>query len=260
MMTTDDARAAYAPLLEELMPLYDELLRSGVPTVRDGYRKVALIAHGWYMRVEPGVEALLVLNSTGLIEEAAPIRRSMIEHVLALRWLAAEGDRAADTLALGHAYDARKRGDAARLAGWRSVDQAQVDGVVAEIEEAGYAEGNNHLLQFAHRARQYGDEHVLPGYLAETARSHPTYESAASYIEHETQAARPNSRDSVWPVPFATTHLLEALICMQSVYEDEPWSAQLAEALGEYRAITDRVRAQDGLPPVDWTTGRVADG
>lgn len=52
------------------------------------------------------------LDTAGYAEEASPIRRSVIEHSLALKWLAAEGNRILDTVARGYASDAKKRGAA----------------------------------------------------------------------------------------------------------------------------------------------------
>lgn len=79
--------------------ILDELLE--VPTTLDGWtfrpthRRITHIAHGWYMRVDRGTNAVLLLDREGMEEEAAPIRRSIIEHVVGLRWLVAEGNQAA---------------------------------------------------------------------------------------------------------------------------------------------------------------------
>jgi hypothetical protein len=119
-MNRDDqgARRGYAPLLKELMVLYPEQANSAPPW-RDGYARAGFLAHGWYMRCHRTVEAVLILGNAGYADEAAPLRRSIIEHVLALRWLAAEGDRILDTIARAHALDTRNRAEAVAAAGWR---------------------------------------------------------------------------------------------------------------------------------------------
>ncbi len=96
-----DARRGYLPLLEELLQLYPKLIRSQ-PMWREGYKEVAYLAHGWYLRCHRGIQAILMLDDAGYAEEASPIRRSVIEHALALRWLAAEGDKILDTVTRWH--------------------------------------------------------------------------------------------------------------------------------------------------------------
>src|SRR5258708_2707914 len=117
-----DARRGYQPLLEELFDLYPRLLR-GEPEVRirTGYRQVSFLAHGWYLRCHRGIESVLLLDAAAHAEEASPIRRSIIEHVVALRWLAAVGDKILDTVARGHARETKRRGDAVAAAKWTSV-------------------------------------------------------------------------------------------------------------------------------------------
>lgn len=58
-------------------------------------------------------------------------------------------------------------------------------------------------------------------------------------------------------MPFCTTHLLEALICVRAVFEPQPWESELESIMKRYQAVTDEVRKQDGLPPVDWVAGVV---
>ena len=124
MSQNHEARRGYEPILQRLLPLFPALMAAGDPgTLREGFRKVPHLAHGWYMRCHRSTQALLTLDGMGYAEEASPIRRSIIEHILALEWLAAEGDKLEDTIALGHAYKAQARADAASDAGWHSVDQ-----------------------------------------------------------------------------------------------------------------------------------------
>lgn len=250
-----NARTGYAPILERLLTLYPAYLASSEKaTVRQGYRRVAHIAHGWYMRCHRGVEALLLLDESGYAEEATGIRRSIIEHVIALKWLASEGDRINDTIARGHAYDAEKRKKAVTDAGWTSVDAAEIAAVIAGIDPDSRDKSGDHLLHFAQRMTKYGDVHTLPGYLAECSRVHPGYESAICYVDLATGGPLRTSRDAVWQVPFAATHLFEAVLCMRELFDPRPWTDELDETGGAYREVTDRVREQDGLPAIDWET------
>ncbi|MFI5588131.1 DUF5677 domain-containing protein [Amycolatopsis sp. NPDC051758] len=251
-----DARAAYAPILERLLTLYPAYIsRSARDTIRPGYRKVAHIAHGWYMRCHRGVEAILLLDDAGYAEEASGIRRSIIEHVVALKWLAAERDHINDTLMRGHARDAERRKDAVTGAGWTSVDPLEIAAVIAGIDLDSRDKSGDHLLHFAQRMTKFGDVHTLPGYLAECSRVHPGYQSAICYVNIPNGGPLPQSRDAVWQVPFAATNLLEAVICIREVFDPPPWGEVLNELGREYREVTDRVREQDGLPAINWSDG-----
>jgi hypothetical protein len=219
-MNIDDhgARRGYAPLLEEVMALYPYLAKSRPPW-RDGYAKVGFLAHGWYLRCHRTVEAVLNLGDAGYADEAAPLRRSIIDHVLALRWLAAEGDKILDTIARAHAFDTKNRADTVTAAEWTSVDVEQLERIVAGIDADTLDRSGDHLLPFAHRLAEYGDQHTRPGYIAESAKSHPTYESAVAYVAVPGGELLWHAREPIWPVPFCTIHLLEALICVREAFE-----------------------------------------
>jgi hypothetical protein len=64
-------------------------------------------------------------------------------------------------------------------------------------------------------------------------------------------------REPIWQVPFATTHLLEALLVMRGVFRPRPWKNELGAILDGYRDVTDAVRVQDGLTPVSWPPVRL---
>ena len=254
---TAGARGAYAPLLAQLFQLYPSVMRRR-PTLRLGYRQVGHLAHGWYLRCHRGVEAILTLDRAGYAEEAAPIRRSVIEHVLALRWLAVEGDAILDTVARAHEYRAKAIAGAVSAAGWTSIALADIEKVIAGIDAENRDRSNDHLIHFVQRLSDYGDEHSMPGYLAECARTHPGYESAVCYVELPSGAPLSESRDALWQVPFSTTHMLEALLALRQAFDPEPWKPELDVFVDSYLAITDEVRRQDGLPPVDWSTGKLS--
>ena len=251
-----DARHGYEPLLRELLPLYPSFYRTA-PRVREGYRRTTHLAHGWYLRCHRGIEAVLELDRKGYVEEASPIRRSIIEHCLALRWLAAEGDAVVDAVSGGHAHSSQQRHDAIEEAAWTSVDLELIKEIVAKADPPDRDRQSDHLLHWKQRLAKYGDKHVTPGYLAETARSHPSLESATCYVAQPSGNLLSASRDSVSPVPFCTVHLLEALFCVREIFDPAPWEEELTSIMGRFQSVTDAVRRQDGLQPVDWSTGTV---
>jgi Family of unknown function (DUF5677) len=249
-----DASRGYAPLLEELQKLYPTLTRNPPPW-REGYKQVGHLAHGWYLRCHRGVEAILRLDQSGYAEEASPIRRSVIEHVLALRWLSVEGDKILDTLAGGHARNAQQILDATKDAGWTSIDFEAIKEIVANANPPDRDRHNDNLLHWNDRLAKYGDKYSTPGYIAETARTHPTYESAICYVELPDGGLLSASRDRIWQVPFCTTHLLEALLAVRDAFDPSPWESELERIIERYRSVTDAVRREDGMPAIDWSTG-----
>lgn len=249
-----DARSRYRPILDRLLGLYAGLAAGGgeVLHVRPGYKRIAHIAHGWYMRVHRGAEAILILDSEGYGEEATGIRRAMIEHVVALRWLAEEGDKILDTVARGHAHHAEKQRNALLTAAWSSIDPREIDEVILSVQAESRDRRNDHMLTFVNRAKEYSDVHAIPGYLAEVARFHPSYESAIAYVELPSGDILMSPSATIPQAPFATTHVLEALMAFRQVFEPAPWEDELFDLVSQYRLVTDQVREQDGLPPVDW--------
>lgn len=171
---------------------------------------------------------------------------------MALRWIAAEGDAVIDTIARSHARNSEKRHDAVSQAGWTSVDLDQVRHDIDEINADAREAGNDSLMHFLHRLKAYGEIHELPGYLAETARCHPAYESAICYSELPNGGALLESRQPVWPVPFATTQLLRALLAVREFFNPVPWEEFLTDVIARYRTVVNDVRRHDGLAPIDW--------
>jgi hypothetical protein len=246
-----DARMGYQTILTDLVGLYPALTHNP-PAWRAGYAGVAHLAHGWFVRCLRSIQAILVLDEGGYSEEASPLRRSVIEHCVALRWLRAKGDTMLDTVARGHAATAEQLREAVSAAGWTSIDVNIFDEVIKEIDPSTRDSHDDYLLNFNRRFQEFGDVHTLPIYRSECAKTHPSYESAASYLDEEGDlTSRP--REYVWQVPFCATHLLEATVCINDIFDPKPWDAVLDPLLDRYCAVTNEVRAQDGLEPIEWS-------
>jgi hypothetical protein len=255
-----DPRAKYRPILDEALLLYPALMnarRDQLPKVRVGYTQVLQYAHGWYMRCHRGITAILTLDEGGYVEEASPLRRSVIEHGVALSWIAVEGDKIVDTIALGHQRSAERRLDAVRTAGWTSLNAQDFIDVLDEIESGAYDKSNNYLLAFAKLLEKYSDPNALPGYLAECGKSHPTYESAMAYVDLPGGGLRSTPREPVPAAPFCTTHLLESLVAVREVFDPKPWREELTDLLERFQRVTDQVRIHDGLKPAEWPELRI---
>jgi hypothetical protein len=236
----------FGRILDELLDLYPavQTLR-----LRDGHKRVAHLAHGWYQRVHRSCEALIGLDNLGYSAEAAPIRRTIIEHAVALRWLAAEGDDVVDVMALEHAHRAKRIQKATKAANWTLVDQDEIQAVIDEIDEKSRDHTKKDFKLFT---MQNEDQGTLAAYLAEVGRSHATYQSAIDYIDVEKQGLRAVSRYEIDDIKMAADHLLEATVCFHSMFEVQVWEDTLEALLPRWRAANDRVRERLGLPAADW--------
>ncbi len=54
-------------------------------------------------------------------------------------------------------------------------------------------------------------------------------------------------------MPFAATHILEAVIAVREAFNPQPWEHQLEDIVKRCQVVTNRVREHDGRPPVDWS-------
>ena len=129
--------------------------------------------------------------------------------------------------------------------------------LIADIDPGSWNAQNDYLLHFTERVTKYADQHTMPGYLAELARTHAGYESAASYIHLDSGTVLMEPKDPIWQVPFATSHLLEALLAVREIFEPKPWEKELEQILERYGAVNNADRQQRGLQPVDWSTGEL---
>jgi hypothetical protein len=212
----------YGPFVVELDTLHSKLVGS---KWRTGYGRVGAIANGWYLRCQRSAEAAGLLEEQGFGGEAAPLRRSIIEHSVALKWLAAEGDGILDTLKRGHASAASGILDAWDKAGWEGIDVAYLSKMIEELREADRS--NDLYLNFQPRAEKYGDASDLPPYRTEAGLSHPTYESAMAYWDDDEKTNVDRARPTVNTWRLCTIYLLNALQSFASTLEADSISAAL---------------------------------
>jgi hypothetical protein len=197
------------------------------------------------MRVRRGVEAVLSLEEAGLAGEAAPIRRSIIEHVVALKWLATEGGSIVDTVKRGHKYGAEKLRDALDAAKRTTADFAEYASVLAELEEVDPSHDN--LLHFINRVRAYGVPDDVHQWYAETALGHPSYESAIAYWELPAMKPLSNA-PAVDQMGFCMGWLLTATLVFRDIFDPQLWEKEVNELTKRARAIDIRFRTASGMP------------
>jgi hypothetical protein len=229
------------PLVEELLDLYRQ---AETLTWKPRYIRVQQFAHGWYMRVRRGVEAVLELEAAGYAAEAGPIRRSIIEHVVALKWLGTEGDQMLDTAKRGHLHGIDKLRKSIVAADWKSVDLGEFDKAMDDLQDADPSHDN--MLHFVNRARAYGIPDDVPQWYAETAISHPCYESAIAYwdLSNKTPIEEPVSVDQMG---FCLSWLLTATLVFRDLFEPSIWRAEVDEITRKGRAIDEAYRRSVGM-------------
>jgi hypothetical protein len=192
---------------------------------------VFTVGYGWYMRVRRTADAGRLLSDAGLDHEAAPLIRSMIEHAVALLWLADARDDAVTVLRRLHQHWAGNVKTALNTTSGWTVDPAMLDVfLAADIPTT----SQDRLAAFKHRCEHYGHQNLYVAWLSETQESHPTLLTANAYVA-ELDVDRGVLRDAARrnnAVLRATPLLLIATDTMNSILPGEPWTAALGE-LGE---------------------------
>ena len=224
----------YADVLNHLGQLYPhpaELQLKGT------HRRIAHLAHGWYMRTHRGIEAVLLLREEGYAAESWPIRRSVLEHVVALKWLAAEGNVVADVVRRANAVSAERRKRAASQAGWRSASLPIFEDVIADKAATEEFKRFDELHNFAPRCARYGTANDLASYMIETAHSHPDWDTASAYFDEPSTMLlepKPIDRDDEG---WCAMHLWEALASLNRMMEMPAWTDALEEMRTRIRLL-----------------------
>lgn len=247
-MSTLRVEQEYRALLPRLLSLYPVDGPGSEVGIREPYREIAHVAYGWFMRCHRGIQAVLMLEEEGFQVEAAPIRRSVLEHVVALKWLAAQGNLVAGILRRGASNDARKRKEAVKNANWTSLDDDLFDAIVQDGQDLDRQHDN--LLAFKARCDRFGSPDDMVLYLAETGHSHPCWQSASPYLDVSSGRPVPlgDPGSPVDQAGFCVVHLLEALLCVNKIFESKTLSAELEQILPLVKALLVRQREERGLP------------
>ncbi|WP_112248103.1 DUF5677 domain-containing protein [Kribbella monticola] len=207
------------------MALYDDLENVAF---EDASADLAGVAHGWYVRIRQTCRALLLLHSNDFGDEASPLRRSIIEHAVALYWLVDAKETALDALSRQH--QGRTKLTADNLGeGW-SITREDLSRILdAEIDPS----PQETYLKFTHQCQKYGFSEIMVAWLTETATCHPSLLSAESYVD-ETDGQRVLLKDSK---RFAETDvklalsifLLIASGAFNHLLKGQPWTTELEE-------------------------------
>jgi hypothetical protein len=172
---SEHVMASVEAILDSTYRLYEdgaELVTQG-PLVR-----AVPIAHGWYTAVRRFGRGALLLSGAGLGHEAAPLRRSMIEHALALHWLAANPGDALASLgrASQHTVSRMRR----KMDGRWNVPDEVFDSIEASRFDPSSQDRN---LHFGTLASEMGQADLHVAWMHESSYCHPSLSGAQFYAE-----------------------------------------------------------------------------
>ena len=195
-MVGSEIEARFIDLIEDMTAAWREA-PNPQPVVMPDMTRASLsdagaiaVIWGWTARVMRMAESALLLHREGFDTELAPLVRSMLEHAIALPWVADKRGRAYQTLA-------RERAD-----GWSRFKAAQTDAWTLEGEAAALLESaihvetdedthsENTLLRTLHRAQTYNLEPLYQAWLLETWSTHATMTSAEPYFDVDPETLR----------------------------------------------------------------------
>jgi hypothetical protein len=218
-------RLALDDIVNDTLALYENPAES---EHRDDLGGAPFVAHGWYSATRDWAQGALLMERAGLSGSAAPLRRSMIEHALALFWLASAPEDVLDSLRMAQQRDVRKLEEAMAGGEW-SVPPELVEQLLA-LPAAGSHE--NVSLHVKHRAERLGQRNLLVAWLHETAASHASLSSASRYVCTWPGEKTRNGASSDAPasgMAQIALHLLLATDAFNAFLVDGPWSKPLAD-------------------------------
>jgi len=244
-MRTDPLEQRFDRILEVLLAMYP--YGRTWPRFKKTHAEVTHIAHGWYVRFKRDVQSTMLLAEHGFAEEASPLRRSIVEHVVALRWLAACGSEVADVVRRGNANAAGRKQAAFEGAGWTILNPEALTDAIDQMDDP---DERDRYLNFKQRAQDFGGAHHWADYLNEISHVHPCWESAFPYIDEVNGTPTPRSEPKPMPSQaiFCTVRLHEALYVLDSMVEGEPQHRRLEDLwFNRIRPLVIERRKAEGL-------------
>jgi hypothetical protein len=180
MSASDDSETGerFVSAIEELVALADQ------PLPITGKDRAPLVAVGLYYHLVNQVAALMLLRSSQFDRACASLRRSLIEHMLYLIWLADAGDVAVDAMNRGLQHQQRQLRDTITAAGIPVPTTEQRTTMDTTILTALPASEQEHLQHIAHLLDAYPLTPILKSiWHVESAWAHPSLHVMQLYVE-----------------------------------------------------------------------------
>lgn len=226
-MTNPDS---YKLIFTDLINVYQE---NQAYDPKPEYLRVLDIANGWFLQVHHGCLAIIGLEENGLGAVTAPLRRSVVEHLVALKWLVHDGEAIIDPLKRNVDYGLKKIQSAIDKAGWSRLEEDKLEKIAKSAAKA--ERTMDHLLQFVARAHRVDAVHDIVAYLRETSYSHPSVESAGLFIPYIEGA---DGRD-IDQYGFCCIYLFEAHLAFNELIVDSPWVDKLLALRERITGLSD---------------------
>ncbi len=201
------------------------------------------IAHGWYSAVRGWGRGALLLEDAGLYASTAPLRRSMIEHALALHWLAETPNDALASLRKAQQSSVEKLKIAMEGGLW-DIPEEVLTGLL-DPPASGSREDTN--LNFTHLCRRLGQQNMFVAWLHESMTSHPSLASATPFLPDlpldEPVTAQPGIGPNTGREQVALL-LIFASDGFNKFLAGTPWTGDLTSLEERFRDALAAVRAQ----------------
>ncbi len=204
----------------------------------DPASRVGPVSWGVFFTVAHQICAVLRLHSGGLCFSAGPNRRTILEYLLFLVWLADDGESVVDVLNRSLQND--QKGMATRLRSESLFEQYPEhvrQAVTESMNEPLAPHPDERLLKPGNLIAHY-DSRLLSYYAVESRFSHVSLTSIEFFMKSQA--------DGYWlsqsPVPeepapcleFCLHMLSQAMLTFNELLTGRPWAADLAEIAAEY--------------------------
>ena len=224
-------------VLAGLMNLYQE---ENAPRAKETHRGIMPTAHGWYTSIRRSVDLLNTPEGRTYADCLAPVRRTAMEHVAALRWLAQNGERAMGAIDRINNEQTKRLREAVRKADWKAGDTQAGGRTQAEL--LGHKELDVFLSNSFERMKECGGKDMAVAHLSDTFYCHPCWRSASPYVsENGDRALLLSTNNDVQPdaATVGTLLMLGASGAFNDCQDGEPWSVQLDEFEERVRSLLD---------------------
>lgn len=200
--------------------------------------RVGPLAHGWYTAIRRTSRAILLLTEAGFEIEAAPLRRSLIEHVVALSWLVRAEDSVVTSVLRAYQHTMSDLQLAARNAASDVSDDSAFD-MILGIDPGSSPE--DQYMNFTQRCNEFGSPQLLFGWKLESNLSHPSFSTSAAYVHEEDEADAPTllhepRKDFDSTLSIVLSCVLQASNRMNRIITDQPWTHTIERIATELHA------------------------
>ncbi|MGH4013863.1 MAG: hypothetical protein ACRDSL_08015 [Pseudonocardiaceae bacterium] len=222
----------------------EELIHAGLHKYIDPASRAAQVGWGAFFTVVHQIRAVLTLHRDRVCFSAGPNRRTIVEYILFLAWLADDGESVVDVL--NRSLQNEQKHMATRLSGASLLDQfpEHARQVLAETIATPLApHPDERLLKPSHLIEEY-DSTLKSYYAAESRFSHVSLTSIQFFLKTEDEAIRltqmPVPEEPISCPEFCLHTLSQALLVFNELLLDHPWTAELARIAEDYGLDTRR--------------------